>query len=86
VTDLPLVHCRLQAAVERLTAGEGFPQERLQDACNQFLADLSTADFPPALRRRYRAFQRRIASPLTRPPRPQFERQRGHQRSPVLPS
>jgi len=59
VTALPLVHRRLHAAVERLTTGEGTPQERLQDAYHQFLADLGPADFPPALRRRYRALQRR---------------------------
>jgi len=58
VTDLPLVHRRLHAAVECLASGEETPQERLQDAFNQFLADLGPADFPPALRR-YRAPQRR---------------------------
>jgi len=59
VTDLPLVHRRLHAAGECLASGEETPQERLQDAYNQFLADLGPADFPPALRRRYRAPQRR---------------------------
>lgn len=47
VTALPLVHRRLHAAIERLTAGEETPQERLQDAYNQSLADLGPTDFPP---------------------------------------